>query len=155
MVNVRTKGAGGEREIADDLNYIIYSVMKEMGCEKPTMQSVQRNQNQSAVGGADLTGTLGVSIEVKRQEQLSVNTWWAQCTKAAEQNGGTPVLLYRQNGKKWKCVLLVDLPLPTYQDGAGWISISGVRAEVDYDTFKEWFKMHVKRYIERGGVIVV
>jgi Holliday junction resolvase len=151
MVNVRQKGAGGEREIADDLNYIIYSVQKELGCDNPTMQSVQRNQNQSAVGGADLTGTLGLSIEVKRQEQLSVNTWWEQCTTAAKQNGGIPVLLYRQNGKKWKCVMYFMLPL----NGQNQAYIPGVRAETDYDTFKMFFRTWVKRYLDAGGKIVV
>lgn len=154
MVNVRQKGAGGEREIADDLNYIIYSMQKELGCENPSMQSVQRNQNQSAVGGADLTGTLGVSIEVKRQEQLSVNTWWEQCTKAAKQNGGVPVLLYRQNGKKWKCVMQVMVPFPSLGAGdlGGW---QVTRAEYDYENFKLWFKNHVIRYLNAGGKIVV
>lgn len=150
--NPRTKGAGGEREIADDLNFIIYSAMKEGGYENPTMRSVQRNQNQSAVGGADLTGTLGLSVEVKRQEALSVNTWWEQCTTAAKQNGGVPVLLYRQNGKKWRCMLMVELPLPAY--GNSWVSMP-VRAEIDYDTFKEWFRNHVRRYLTNGGKIVV
>lgn len=151
--NPRTKGAGGEREIADDLNYIIYKAMQEAGCENPTMRSVQRNQNQSAVGGADLTGTLGLSIEVKRQEQLSINTWWAQCTAAAQQNGGIPVLLYRQNGKKWKCILMVDVPLPSVEGGN--YACMRFRAEIDYDTFKEWFTRHVHRYLTNGGRIVV
>lgn len=151
--NPRTKGAGGEREIADDLNYIIYKVMGELGCENPTMRSVQRNQNQSAVGGADLTGTLGLSIEVKRQEQLSINTWWAQCTAAAQQNGGVPVLLYRQNGKKWRCITMMELPFPA-KGGLSWATMQ-VRAEIDYDTFKEWFRAWVVRYLNAGGTIVV
>lgn len=153
MVNVRQKGAGGEREIADDLNFIIYKAMQDLGCEDPTMRSVQRNQNQSAVGGADLTGTLGVSIEIKRQEQLSVNTWWEQCTAAARQNGGIPVLLYRQNGKKWRCVMNATLELPTVE--ASRYAYVPARAEIDYETFKVWFRTHVMRYIDAGGKIVV
>jgi hypothetical protein len=149
MVNIRQKGAGGEREIADDLNYIIYTTMQELGCENPTMRSVQRNQNQSAVGGSDLTGTLGLAIEIKRQEALSINTWWQQCTAAAQQNGGVPVLLFRQNGKKWRCVMIVDLPLPQTH------ALIPARAEIDYDTFKHWFKEHVRRYLNAGGKIVV
>lgn len=151
MVNIRQKGAGGEREIADDLNFIIYQTMQQMLCDNPTMRSVQRNQNQSAVGGADLTGTLGLSIEVKRQEQLAINTWWVQCTAAAEQNGGIPVLLYRQNGKKWRCVMNFALPL----NGPNQAYIPNVRAETDYDTFKSFFKAWVVRYLNNGGAIVV
>lgn len=152
-INIRQKGAGGEREIADDLNFIIYQVMGAFGHPEPTMRSVQRNQNQSAVGGADLTGTLGLSIEVKRQEQLSVNTWWAQCTKAAEQNGGIPVLLYRQNGKKWRCVMHAELVLP--EQPGRYRAGHTVRVETDYDAFKDYFRVHVGRFLEAGGQIVV
>lgn len=152
-INIRTKGANGEREIADDLNFIIYSAMKEMGCDNPTMRSVQRNQNQSAVGGSDLTGTLGLAIEIKRQETLSVNTWWEQCVKAASQNGGIPVLLYRQNRGKWRCVTNAWMNLPEVPSTAS--AYVPVRAEVDYDTFKAYFKAHVRRYLQAGGEIVV
>lgn len=152
-INIRQKGAGGEREIADDMNWIIYSLMKELGCDNPTMMSVQRNQNQSAVGGSDLNGTLGLSIEVKRQEALSINTWWAQCVASAKQDGGTPVLLFRQNGKKWRCILMANITL-TAKDDASWAGME-VRSEIDYDTFKEWFRAWARRYIERGGAIVI
>jgi hypothetical protein len=81
-----------------------------------------------------------MSIEVKRQEQLSVNTWWQQCTAAAERNNEHPVLLYRQNRKKWRCVTLVWLHLP---GGAQ----QQVRAEFDFDTFLHWFEQWVLRKI--------
>ncbi len=147
--NPRTKGAGGEREIADDLNWIIYKAMEQCGAENPTMRSVQRNQNQTAVGGCDLTGTLGVAIEVKRQEALSINTWWEQCVTSAKQIDGVPVLLFRQNGKKWRCILDGHVPLP------GNSSHMMARIEIDYDAFKEWFAAHVRTYLRNGGKIVI
>lgn len=142
-INIRAKGAGGEREIADDLNYIVYCLMKELGMDNPTMQSIQRNQNQTAVGGADLTGTFGIAIEVKRQENLAINTWWAQCTASANARNELPVLLYRQNGKKWKCIMPVSIHLgPNF--GSGEVS---VRGEVDYEAFKTWFKLWAMKAI--------
>jgi hypothetical protein len=80
-INVRTKGAEGEREVAKMLNAIVATVRKELDLPQyATMDELfQRNQNQSAVGGADLSNNLGLEIEVKRQEALSVNSWWKQC----------------------------------------------------------------------------
>ena len=102
-INIRAKGAGGEREICDVLNSIIQDTMRILKFPPKEVEAagrtVQRNQNQSAVGGNDLTNTFGLSIEVKRQEQLAINTWWAQCLAAANRNNEHPVLLYRQNGK--------------------------------------------------------
>lgn len=146
-IDVRQKGASGEREICDAMNFIIHNVMKNMGfpaedCLK-AMSSVQRNQNQSAVGGNDLTNTFGLSIEVKRQEALSINTWWKQCEAAAHRNNERPVLLYRQNRGKWKCITYVWIPLPNGR------SVQS-RAEFDFDTFKEWFAHWVETKLKEG-----
>lgn len=140
-INIRAKGAGAEREIADDLNYIIHTLYKELGIEGQPWAIVQRNQNQSAVGGKDLTGTFGLAIEVKRQEALSINTWWAQCVKSAEDLGEVPVLLFRQSKQKWRCITMVRVPLP---DNA----YVTARAELDYESFKSWFRSWVQRKVK-------
>ena len=149
-INVKTKGASGEREVCDMLNFIIYQVMGELGYSKEEclkgLKSVQRNQNQSAVGGNDLVGTFGLSIEVKRQEQLAVNTWWKQCEAAAKRNNEVPVLMYRQNNKPWRVV--------TY----GWIPLNNgrqtqARVEFDIDFFKTWFRMWVLAAFANGATI--
>lgn len=132
-INIRAKGQNGEREIVSALEPIVQRLLKEGGYPVPDKPVVQRNQNQSAVGGCDLTGTYGMAIEIKRQEQLSVNTWWAQCVAAAKTNSEHPVLLYRQNGKKWKCVTLVWLQLP-----AG--GLKQTRAEFGWEEFLAWFE---------------
>lgn len=140
MINIRVKGATAEREIADDLNLIVNSVYKDMGLDIPTKPVVQRNQNQSAVGGKDLVGTFGLAIEVKRQEQLSINTWWKQCAASALELHEKPVLLFRQSKQKWRCILLVDLPLA--DNSYGYMT---ARAEIDYEAFKSWFRSWVQK----------
>lgn len=150
--NPRTKGQGGEREIADMLNGIIYHTMKELNfpedeCLKG-IRTVQRNQNQSAVGGNDLTNCFGMSIEIKRQEALSVNTWWAQCLAAAERNNEMPVLMYRQNHKPWR--------VRTF----GWINLPNdkhIRAVVEFDEdhFRTWFKEWVRIKLLDGTEIKI
>lgn len=137
-INIRRKGQSGEREIADMLNFIIYSVMKEKGlyeeeCRKG-LSTVQRNQNQTAVGGNDLTGCFGLSIEVKRQEQLAVSTWWAQCVASAKRNNEIPILIYRQNRKAWR----VRMP--------GRVGNIDAIVEIDIDTFKKFFAEQVGYY---------
>ncbi len=142
-INVRQKGQTGERDIADDLNAILRSIYAELEMSFPDKPIVQRNQNQSAVGGSDLSGTYGLAIEVKRQEALSINTWWAQCLKAATENKEDPVLLFRQNKQKWRCMLFVDLPVPGRES-------TKVRAEITYEDFKHWFRQWAYDHIVTG-----
>jgi len=149
-INIRAKGQQGEREIADMLNLIVYTVMKELEypedeCLKG-FKTVQRNQMQTAVGGNDLTNCFGMSIEIKRQEALSVNTWWAQCLAAAERNNEMPVLMYRQNRKSWHVRTFVWVNLP----GAKHIRVVG---EFDIDSFKNWFKEWVRLKLLEGAEV--
>ncbi len=152
-INARTKGASGEREIADLLNFQIYSVMKKLGyneadCLK-AMTTVQRNQNQSAVGGNDLTNVLGLSIEVKRQENLSIPAWWRQCVAAAERNKEVPVLIYRQNRKPWHIRTLLWAQVPG-QVANGYVQVVG---EMDLDGFKAWFAEWVRQSLLNGAEV--
>lgn len=148
MIDVRQKGAGGEREVAVALNAIIRRLLSAGGYPAPAVDPVQRNQNQSAVGGNDLTGTFGIGIEVKRQESLSVNTWWKQCLEAAARNNEVPVLLFRQNGKKWRCVMLGNVPLP----GDAHVQ---ARMELEWNDFLQWFEHWVARKLESGERVKV
>jgi hypothetical protein len=158
-INIRQKGAEGERQVAKALNEVIGAVLREQqwspeiiaGCE----QCVQRNQNQSAVGGCDLSNVFGLAIEVKRQEQLSVNTWWSQCVASAERNREFPVLVYRQNRQAWRVVMYGVLVLPILNDGAedrfgGARTGLSSRVEVAWEDFLNWFHAWVVRKLANG-----
>ena len=152
-INIRSKGQRGEREIADMLNSIIADICAELGFDEETcakaLTTVQRNQMQTAVGGNDLTNCFGMSIEVKRQENLSVGTWWKQCVASAKRNGELPVLIYRQNRKAWRIRTYVQL----YYPGEG--PLDYVEAEFDLDAFKRWFRTWVRMKLENGEGIRV
>ena len=154
--NPRTKGAEGEREVIRMLTPIVKEVLSEMNFPEEDVKAademIQRNQNQSAVGGNDLSNTFGMSIEVKRQEQLSINTWWNQCVEAAKRNDEIPVLIYRQNRKPWRVRTLGFLHTPEH--GGSWSSHNCV-VEIDKDTFLVWFKLWVKGKILNGWEIRV
>lgn len=151
-INVRQKGAEGEREVYRMLNTIIAGVMTDMDFPAEEIEKartmIQRNQNQSAVGGNDLTNTFGMSIEIKRQEQLSVNTWWEQCKKAAEKNNDLPVLMFRQNHKPWRIRTYGFLHTPGTT--GGWSSVQAV-CDFDVETFKTWFKAWVAGKLAQGA----
>ena len=148
-IHVVNKGKEGEREVVRELAGIIEQcIQSEPDWDPETVKALreapQRNQNQSAVGGGDIN-LLGISFEVKRQETLSVNAWWAQCVTSAKRNNDLPVLLYRQNRKAWNVVMAADLR---------YSSTGSIRARVtvDYDTFKSWFYQWVKQKVREGAL---
>lgn len=147
-INVRTKGQEGEREIAKILNAIVSEVRAANGYPAIATRDelFQRNQNQSAVGGADLSNPMGLEIEIKRQEALSVNGWWKQCKASAERTGGVPVLIFRQNRKPWRVVLEGEIPV-RIPGSSGHQALSNVRIEVDIDTFKNWFRVYYQKWL--------
>lgn len=134
------------------LNGIIVEVMTAMGFPAEEVEKaktmVQRNQNQTAVGGCDLTNTFGMAIEVKRQEQLAINTWWEQTKKSAEKNNELPVLMFRQNNKPWRIRTFGFLHAPG--TNGGWTSVQAV-VEIDEATFKTWFRAWVTGKLQNGS----
>ncbi len=88
----RTKGAAGERELFALLT-------EQLGV------NVTRNLTQTRAGGADTLDVLGWSIEVKRQEALSIASWWTQTQRQADALSRKPALFYRQSRKPWRAVL--------------------------------------------------
>jgi Holliday junction resolvase len=153
MVNPQVKGKTAEREVVDLLTGNVILVMRELGFSAEAItkaaSSIQRNQNQSAVGGSDLTNVFGLSIEVKRQEQLSINTWWKQTVDAAVRNNEHPVLIFRQNHKKWRVMTYCAFRLP----GEG--AQCYYRAEMEYIDFQSWFREWVKVKLRTGHEIRV
>lgn len=145
-INIRQKGQGGEREVQRALEPIVRSLMAKYGYPLADKAVVQRNQNQSAVGGSDLSNTFGLSIEVKRQETLSVNTWWIQCERQARDTGEVPVLLYRQNGKRWRCRTYMQVELPK---GNSVATAMTVIAEMEWPQFLLWFENWVDHKLRK------
>lgn len=154
-INVRTKGAEGERQVAKALNTRIQTVlMKQQWSAEiidACLKCVQRNQNQSAVGGCDLNNVFGLAIEIKRQEALSVNSWWSQCVAAAGRNREFPVLVYRQNHQSWNVVMYGSLALPSLNDPSPNHSGSmSARVEISWEDFLRWFEQWVERKLMNG-----
>lgn len=152
-LHAQNKGKEGEREVARVMNKIITEQLIAHGLPVPDRDVVQRNQNQSAVGGSDLSNTFGLCIEVKRQEQLSINSWWSQAVEAASRNGEVPVLIFRQNRKPWRVITSAWLPLPP-EEGKTWALVQA-RVEFSWDVFQQWFREWVDRKLQNGEQVRV
>ena len=89
----RTKGAGGEREIA--------MIVRDL-----TGWDVRRRVRQHE-GDSDLEGVPGWSVEVKRHRAASrgdIAAWWRQTVTQAEQAAALPVLFFRVDRDAWRAV---------------------------------------------------
>lgn len=132
MVHVVNKGKNGEREVVNLLQPYVTRVYAGLGMEAPDLL---RNQMQTAVGGYDIVGLPWLALEVKRQEQLSLNAWWAQVTKAAKPEQ-VPVVIFRQNRQKWQALM----PAWLHTGGQGHMQI---RAQCTLEDFLHWFEQRV------------
>lgn len=143
-MNIRVKGQTGEREVAKLLNNVVKQVRQ--GLQLPQFDArdelFQRNQMQTAVGGDDLTNPLGLSIEVKRQEIPSVPAWWRQTLESANRSNGIPILLYRQNRKRWQCMMYGGIPLQNKGS-----SKYNTPVGISIDDFLEWFRLYYIEYL--------
>lgn len=92
----RNKGATAEREVISLLQPIVDKAYLDQD-HTPTLK---RNLMQYLEGGSDIIGIDSLSIEVKRCERLSVNSWWRQTLSQTKPNQ-IPVLFFRQSFKPW------------------------------------------------------
>ena len=138
MINIRQKGANAEREVVNMLNGLAIDARKQRGLPALDKQDlpVQRNPLQAAIGGGDITNPFGFDIEVKNCAQLSINTWWKQCTASAERSGGTPVLMYKVARKGWRVVMMTDIEDMT------------VIAEISKEAFLDIAERRIVEYYE-------
>lgn len=132
MVHALNKGKNGEREVVNMLQPYVNKIYSGLGMEPPDLL---RNQMQSAVGGYDIVGLPWLALEVKRQETLCLNAWWAQVTKATKP-GQTPVVIFRQNRQKWQ----VLMPAWVHTGGLGHME---VRAQCSLEEFIGWFEQRL------------
>lgn len=131
-----SKGKRGEREVVKLLQPIVDKVFGDRGLEIPKMF---RNQNQSALGGYDIDGIDWLALEVKRQENLSINSWWKQAVRQASMEQ-VPVLIYKQNHKKWKVQMF------------GYLDCGGMRVktkvEITLEAFLIYFETRMVQVLE-------
>ena len=137
MINVRTKGASFERQIAKKLNEFFEK--KNIYC------TAKRNLDQYQVKSLADIDLPYFSIECKRYNSGVgyKKEWWVQ-TKKASQNK-VPVLVYKYNHQPIRVVIPLNFINST-------IGLSDEVAEVTFDTFltlleKSWDKKGLQRQV--------
>lgn len=93
----RNKGKRGEREVITYLQGVVNRVRRELGM-RPLV--LQRNLQQAHMGGADVFGIPGMSIEVKFHAKKQTRAWWEQALQQAG-HWERAVLFYRGNNEPW------------------------------------------------------
>lgn len=116
-VNSKTKGANGERELAQMLRY-----QGHIGA--------RRGQQFCGLNGtADVIGVDGVHIECKRVERFTDEPALQQAERDARA-GEVPVVIYRRNKEKWKVCLRQDVA------DLIWQTLNNEQRQYIYDTLK-------------------
>lgn len=122
MINVRAKGAAGEREFCD---YLLHKFKLDV---KP-----ERNLEQVRSGGADIIFP-PFAFEIKRCEALKPQAWWSQVKRAVSNPSGPafgliPVVAYRQNKKDWEFLI-----------PASYIGVDFGYLHIDEYVFGDWLR---------------
>ena len=129
MVNSRTKGAAGERQVAK----ILYA---ELGIEFKR----ELRQTQDA-GYGDLTSDpcTGFSIEVKTYAKGTgcKDEWWEQSKRSAELTGLIPVVIYKFDRRPWR----VEMPLSYFTEDP-----HDQRVNISIETFAYLIREKVSTY---------
>ena len=94
-INVRSKGASGEREFCKWLY------------DNLPVPMPSRNLEQVRSGGSDVTDIEPFFFEVKRVEILDHDSWWRQVRVECKKNFDhpVPVVVFRQNRKPWEFLI--------------------------------------------------
>lgn len=101
-MNSRAKGAGGERELAHELEKYGYSARRGQ-------------QFCGANGDADVEGVPGLHIECKRVERLNIHEAMKQSRRDARK-ADVPVVIHRKNRTKWLVTLDLDEFMKLWRD---------------------------------------
>ncbi len=106
----RQKGASGEREffklsneLCEDIDWPYRDRNGKIFMRHPAPRHCEGQSDNH-----DALGVLPVSIEVKRQERLTIPAWIEQVREQTRDHQ-TPILAYRQNGKPWTVLAVMDL----------------------------------------------
>lgn len=99
-MNVRNKGARGERELAGKLAEIVGSA------RRTGMIQAQQDAPESDVEWLD-----GLVIESKRCERVEIDKWLKVNERRADSTGGISVVGWRKNYGEWHVAIrLEDIP---------------------------------------------
>ena len=101
MINSRSKGAKGERELAN--------ILKDYG------YNTRRGQQYNGLEGEDIVGLDYIHIECKRVENLNLDKAMQQA-KRDSKDYQMPVVFHRKNKQKWLVTMELDNWIELYNE---------------------------------------
>jgi hypothetical protein len=129
-INARSKGQRGERQVVKLLQVVVDRVRVSRGLPPIVLQ---RNALQAHLGGEDIHGLDGFSVEVKWQEIGYSPAWWQQCLTQAERSKASPILFFRASQQKWSIKFRAFVNTPLDRDQIEMDLVTNI------DDFIEWF----------------
>ena len=101
MINSRSKGAKGERELAN--------ILKDYG------YNTRRGQQYNGLEGEDIVGLDYIHIECKRVENLNLDKAMQQA-KRDSKDYQMPTVFHRKNKQKWLVTMELDNWIELYNE---------------------------------------
>ena len=92
-INSKQKGKRGELEFA--------RVCREHGYDQ-----ARRGQQYSGIEGEDVVGLPGIHVEVKRQENVSIEAALIQAQRDAQ--GKPAIVAHRKNRERWRVTMDIE-----------------------------------------------
>lgn len=108
MTNSREKGKRGEREFA--------KVCREHGYSE-----AKRGQQYSGIEGEDVVGLPHIHVEVKRQENVSIEAALNQAQRDAK--GKPAIVAHRKNRERWRVTMDIEDFFTMYREFEAGISL--------------------------------
>jgi Holliday junction resolvase len=103
----KNKGSGGERELA--------KILKERGYPVYRTYASGAGLEKGDLGNFRVRDDLLFHVEVKRQERISLQSWWDQavrdCPPEAE-----PLLVFRRNRESWRVCMELETLLDLLEE---------------------------------------
>lgn len=104
-VNSKQKGKRAELEVA--------KILKQHGYDDARRTAQYCGSTGDA---ADVVGLPGFHLEVKHQETVRLDEWWAQAKRDSDFTGNIPLVVHRKNGQKWKVTMDFETFLEVIKD---------------------------------------
>lgn len=110
----REKGKRGEREFASK-------------CREYGYSEVKRGQQYSGIGGADVVGLPHIHVEVKRQENVSLEAALRQARDDAKSKPA--IVAHRKNRGRWRITMDIDDFFTMYREFEASLTMAEIERE--------------------------
>ena len=103
----KNKGSGGERELAD--------ILRKRGYPVYRTYASGAGREKGDLGNFRVNDDFLFHVEVKRQERISLQSWWNQAEKDCPPEA-EPLVVFRRNREPWRVCLELEVFLDLLEE---------------------------------------